>query len=130
MIMCLFSEVVFLVFSALMVFKGFKHPEIFSGGSEPKYEKIRLPRGLKEKYKTELAQYMKNKKSYLDPTFNLKELAGKVSIPPHHLSQVLNTHLNQNFFDFINSYRIKESQRLLLEQAPDKKTILEVLFTS
>lgn len=127
-ILYIIAEVVFLVFLALMVFKGFKHPEIFSVASEPKYEKTRLPGSLKEKYKTELIQYMKNKKPFLDPTLSLKELAGKVSIPPHHLSQVLNTHLNQNFFDFINSYRIKESQRLLLEQNPDKKTILEVLY--
>lgn len=127
-ILYIIAEVVFLVFLALMVFKGFKYPEIFSGVSEPKYEKTRLTGSLKEKYKAELVQYMENKKPYLDPTLNLKELAGKVSIPPHHLSQVLNSHLDQNFFDFINSYRIKESQRLLLKQDPDKKTILEVLY--
>ncbi len=122
------AEIVFLVFLALMVFKGLKQPEIFLGVSEPKYEKTLLPEEIKEDYKKKLMDYMESKKPYLDPSLNLKELAEQVSIPPHHLSQILNTHLDQNFFDFINSYRIKESQRLLLEQTSGKKTILEVLY--
>jgi AraC-like DNA-binding protein len=36
--------------------------------------------------------------------------------------------LQQNFFDFINRYRIEEAQRLLTDP-PDKKiTVLEVLY--
>jgi len=58
----------------------------------------------------------------------INDHAEKVSIPPYHLSQVINTCFNQNFFDFINSYRIKDSRRLLSEQDPDKKTIIEILY--
>ena len=71
---------------------------------------------------------MKNDKPFLDPALCLSDLASKLSIPPHHLSQVLNTCFNQNFFDFINSYRIKESKELLSIQAPIKKTILEIIY--
>ena len=75
-----------------------------------------------------LIRYMKSQKPYLEPSLNLDKLAEKVSIPPHHLSQILNTCLNHNFFDFINSYRIKESERLLSEQDSYRKTILEILY--
>jgi len=71
---------------------------------------------------------METQKPYLDPTLCLNNLAEKLAIPTHHLSQVLNICLNQNFFDFINSYRIKESRRLLSEQDPRKKTIIEILY--
>jgi len=71
---------------------------------------------------------METKKPYLDPSLCLNDLAEKVSISPQYLSQVLNTCLNQNFFDFINSFRIKDCKKFLSEQALNKKTILEILY--
>jgi len=126
------AEVVFLIFISLMVLKGLKQPEIFLGYNEnqskPKYEKTPLSDAIKEDYKNKLLQYIETKKPYLDPSLRLNELAEKVSIPPRYLSQVINACLKQNFFDFINSYRIKESKRLLSERVSDNKTILEILY--
>ena len=128
------AEVVFLIFVSLMFLKGLKQPEIFSGNNENrnkrKYEKVLLSEAMKEDYKNKLIQCMEAQKPYLEPSLCLNDLAEKVSISPQHLSQVLNTCLNKNFFDFINSYRIKESKRLLSGQASNKKTILEILYES
>lgn len=41
---------------------------------------------------------------------------------------MINEGLNQNFYDFINYHRVKESERLLREPDSDFKTVLEVLF--
>ena len=126
------AEVVFLIFVSLMFFKGLRQPAIFSGydGNESrgKYEKTSLVDAVKEDYKNKLLLYMETQKPYLEPSLCLNDLAEKVAIAPHHISQVLNASLNQNFYDFINSYRVKESRRLLSEQVPDKKTILEILY--
>ena len=128
------AEVVFLIFVSLMFLKGLKQPEIFSGNNENrekrKYEKVLLSGAMKEDYKNKLIQCMEAQKPYLEPSLCLNDLAEKVSISPQHLSQVLNTCLNKNFFNFINSYRIKESKRLLSGQASNKKTILEILYES
>ena len=128
------AEVIFIVFVSLIFLKGLKQPEIFSGYNEirlkRKYEKTLLPDAIKEEYKNNLIRYMETKKPYLDPSLCLNDLAEKVSIPPHHLSQILNSCLKQNFFDFINSYRIKESKSILVEQGSNKKTILEILYES
>jgi AraC-like DNA-binding protein len=117
-----------------MFFKGLKQPAIFTGYKENqsrgKYEKTSLADAVKEDYKNKLLLYMESRKPYLDSTLCLNNLAEKVAIPAHHLSQVLNICLNQNFFDFINSYRIKESRRLLSEQDSVKKTVLEILYTT
>jgi AraC-like DNA-binding protein len=126
------AEVVFLIFVSLMFFRGLRQPAIFSGYNEnesrAKYKKTSLVDAVKEDFKNKLLLYMETQKPYLEPSLCLNDLAKKVAIPPHHISQVLNTSLNQNFFDFINSYRIKESRRLLSEQGPDKKMILEILY--
>ena len=126
------AEVIFLIFVSLMFLKGIKQPAIFSGYKENqsrgKYEKTSLADVVKEDYKNKLLLYMESRKPYLDSTLCLNNLAEKLAIPAHHLSQVLNICLNQNFFDFINSYRIKESRRLLSEQDSGKKTIIEILY--
>jgi AraC-like DNA-binding protein len=115
-----------------MFFRGLRQPAIFSGYNEnesrAKYKKTSLVDAVKEDFKNKLLLYMETQKPYLEPSLCLNDLAKKVAIPPHHIFQVLNTSLNQNFFDFINSYRIKESRRLLSEQGPDKKMILEILY--
>jgi len=111
------AEIVFLIFVSLMFLKGLRQPVILTGYEDNqykrKYERTSLSDAIKENYKNKLLRYMETRKPYLDPSLCLNDLAKKISIPPHHLSQVLNTCLNQNFFDFINSYRIKESRRLL-----------------
>ena len=128
------SQITFLAFLSVMFFKGLKQPAVFSGSngnqSGPKYEKVPLSTDLKEEYRNRLLQYMEHHKPYLDPSLSLKELAAKLVIPAHHLSQVLNTIMEQNFFDFINTYRITESIRILSEDTTQSKTVLEVLYQS
>jgi len=131
-ILYIFAEIIFLVFLSIMFLKGLKQPEVFlvkiGNHSNPKYEKTLLSDLKKEEYKNRLLKYMKTEKPYLDPLIGLQELAQKLSIPPHDLSQVLNTSLKQNFFDFINSYRIEESKKIFSEDISNKKTILEILY--
>lgn len=131
-ILYIVAEVVFLTFISIMFLKGLKQPAIFSGinknQSRHKYEKTLLADAIKEDYKEKLIRHIISQKSYLEPSLSLDDLAEKVSIPPHHLSQILNACFNQNFFDFINSYRIKESEKLLSEQSSYRKTILEILY--
>lgn len=117
------------IMANLIVFQGLKQPEIFIGvNHKSKYEKSSLTKSDRERYLEKLISFMKSEKKYLIPNLTLNELAERVSINPHHLSQVLNTCLNQNFFDFINSYRIEESKKLLSEHSYNKKTILEILY--
>jgi AraC-like DNA-binding protein len=62
---------------------------------------------------------MQSDKPYMSGDITLQKLAEKVSIPANHLSQIINERIGQNFFDFINSYRVKEVQRLFAD--PSKK---------
>ena len=58
---------------------------------------------------------MQAKKPYLEPSLTLEDLAGELSLQSWDLSRVINGHFHQNFFNFVNSYRIEEALRLFAE---------------
>jgi AraC-like DNA-binding protein len=85
-------------------------------------------RSEKEAIIQSVIQHMQSEKPYLEPELSLDELALQLSIKPRVLSQAINDILQQNFFDFINRYRIEEARRLLTNPADKKITVLEVLY--
>jgi len=75
-----------------------------------------------------LKKYMHEHNPHLDPDLTIQDLALKVNMPVRDLSMLINHHMGQHFFDFINEYRIKNAMQLL--RNPDKKevTVLEILY--
>ena len=122
---------IFFIANAL-VYQGLRFPQIFcdESSSRQKYERNLLTEKEKDQYSKKLLEFMTAKKPYLNPTLSLADLASQVNIPSYVLSQVLNVVLKQNFYDFINHYRVKESKSLLRSASNDGKTILEVLYAS
>lgn len=50
---------------------------------------------------------------YKDPHLKLNDLARKINISGHQLSQLLNDNLGKSFSTFINEYRIREACKLI-----------------
>ena len=123
------SRIVLYLFISLMIYKALRQPYILLGRSqEPGTRRQSLSALSKETYLQKLRNHMERDKPYLDPELTFEELSRRVAIPPRSLTTVLNECLNQNFYDFINCYRVQESARLLMEKTPRSRTILEVLF--
>lgn len=117
------------IFATFIVYKGLRQPALFSGIEEKaKYAKSRLTRDQSERHIKKLVQYMNTEKPYLMPSLSINDLAAELSIPSRYISQGINDSLNQNFFDFVNGYRIEEAKRIFMKPAGRKKTILEVLY--
>jgi len=117
------------LFITIMIYKGLKHPCLLLGDTyDSQLRKQSLSAVSKETYLQKLLGFMEREKPYLDPDLTLEQLAKRVSIPSRSLTTVLNEYLNRNFYDFINSYRVKESTGILLEKSPRYKTVLEVLY--
>jgi AraC-like DNA-binding protein len=126
------------VFIILIGYFGLKQKEIFSGfeknefvtssNSEEKYAGSTLKETDAEKCAEKLKNYMAEKKPYLNPDLNLPQLAGELNIPSHHLSQVINKNLGQNFFDFINRYRIEEVKSKITHPDYQKYSVLGIAF--
>ena len=119
------------VFVYAMGYIGLRRPEALTGMEEvpappPRYEKSTLTLERSDTYLQRLLDLMKTEKPYLDGDLTLQKLAKALAISPHHLSQTINEQLNQNFFDFINAYRIEEAKRMLLDPAKKHYSILAV----
>jgi len=52
---------------------------------------------------------------YLSNQLTIEELAKKLNTNRTYLSQIINENFSTNFNNFINKYRVKEAQRMLLE---------------
>jgi AraC-like DNA-binding protein len=125
----LINFLAFFIFYNYIFFKALIQPTIFSGVEEESRQKTPyLSKSVEKQYLNRLSQYMESEKPYLDPNITLINLSRKVLIPHRSLSEIINNTLGQNYYDFINTYRIKESQRLLSDTATQRKTILEILY--
>lgn len=70
-----------------------------------------------ERFMVQLLDAMKNDKLYLNPALNRDKLAAYTGINAKTISATLNQHLQQNFNDFVNNYRVNEvCERLLLDE--------------
>lgn len=82
------------------------------------------------KLKSELNVLMKEQHLYLNHDINLASLSEEMNITSHQLSYIINNGFNQNFFQFINTYRIDKAKSLLLDKSSDKLTILGIAYES
>lgn len=118
--------------------KSLKQPEVilyigessFKEGDErtTSYQKSGLAPETAENYLNKLIEVMDKEKPYLNERLNLPELSKMVDISTHNLSEVINTKLNQNFYDFINKYRVEEVIRLIKEDINFSYSILSIGF--
>jgi YesN/AraC family two-component response regulator len=60
-----------------------------------------------------LENVMKEEKPFLNKNLSLSILADKLGIRTHVLSFVLNTHYNENFYTYVNNFRIDYCKALL-----------------
>ena len=80
-----------------------------------KYEKSSLSEEVEDAVLTRLTRLLETEKPYLQSDLSLPKLARQLRTNPHHLSQLLNDRLGQNFFDWLATHRIAEARRLLSE---------------
>ncbi|MFH7013569.1 helix-turn-helix domain-containing protein [Flavobacterium sp. FlaQc-52] len=77
-------------------------------------------------YKNKLLQLMSEEKPYLDTELNLIKLSDMLGLSGHQLSYIINNGFDENFFYFVNKFRVQKAKELLEKQDNDKFTILAV----
>ncbi|NRB20512.1 MAG: helix-turn-helix transcriptional regulator [Rhodobacteraceae bacterium] len=75
------------------------------------------------RYADRLEKRMAQGELWRDSSLNLRGLSAAVSLPPIHLSEVLNTRLSLTFYDFVNQHRVKDACALL---SASNQTVLEI----
>ena len=85
-----------------------------------------------DKTLADLKQLMDQEKLYINENINLSEIATRLELTPHQLSELINSKLNKGFSRFIREYRIAEAKRQLIDE-PSASVLsigLSVGFTS
>lgn len=116
-----------------VILKALRQPEIFAGIAQnetTKYQGSNLTPIQIEDYKNQILIFLRTEKPFLNPQVSITDLSKELSISSKHLSQVINQSFGKNFFDFINSYRIQEVQRILKESVDEKLIVLEAMYQS
>lgn len=123
------------------IMKALKYPELFRGVNsklkltkdilpevEEKPESVNEQNDLISRQITELKRYMTEQEPFLDPSLTIQELSNQINIPVRDLSILINHHIDQHFFDFVNEYRIQKAMNILKDQSKGQLTVLEILY--
>lgn len=81
-------------------------------------------------YLSKLSTSLDTEQHYLDPDLSLKRLADQLDIHPNKLSWLINERLDQNFNEYINSYRLATFQVKAVDPANAHLTLLALAYES
>jgi AraC-like DNA-binding protein len=70
-----------------------------------------------------LTQLMAEQKPYRDPGLTLSDLADLMQMTERTLSRLLNSGMQKNFYEYLNSFRVEEIKQLLLDENKQHLTI-------
>jgi AraC-like DNA-binding protein len=106
--------------------------EIVSKPSVPlqKYNKSALTIAVLKDYKVKLDSVIQDEHVYLDNELTLDVLAKKLKMPIHHLTQLFNIYIGENFNQYINKYRVEHACRLLADEEENDSSIEDIAFQS
>ena len=83
-----------------------------------------------ERFIYSLLSYMKEQKPYLNPEITISKLGEELNVTEEYISSILNSRLNNNFFDFINGYRVEEFKLQCIEPKNNNLTLIGIAFNS
>ncbi|WP_420317424.1 helix-turn-helix domain-containing protein [Ekhidna sp.] len=117
------SSLLFYAISYKLFGVRFQQPDVSS-----KYQKSGLKQAEAVSYTDQLKKLIQEEKLYLRNGLRLKDLADKLDISNHQLSEILNQHMQTTFFDLINSYRVKEAKEKIKHE--NQYTLLHIAHKS
>ena len=136
----LLMVVVLISFLIWIVMKALYNPKLFHSidGSIPlvsnlveqkqPIEETDKDRKVKQEQIDRVLGFMKEERPFLDSSLSLQKLAQQLSLPAQELSLLINHSLGKHFFDFVNEFRIREAQKILIDSSQKAKTVLEILY--
>ena len=114
----------------LIYFFQKRYPEFFQqlnvSLNEEKYRRSLLTSVNLDRIKEKLEQLKEHEQFFLDEEISLAGLADRVGLSTHQLSEYLNSKLEVNFFTYINSLRIDEACKRLVQEKD--KPVLTIAY--
>lgn len=124
------------VYVVILGIYGLSRTNIFSSTEKYANEFVKLkPSKLlndeadsKDLFVSKLMNYMEEEKPFIDYDISVGKLAKQLDVKPEYLSDILNSELKQNFFDFINTYRINEFKEKVKEPNNNNLTLIGIAY--
>lgn len=123
----------------VLVYEGLFQEEVFSNSrsidpvekdKNPSVEEVKTQQPSQERSELlqKLLTYMEEKKPYLAEGITISDLAGQLNINRNQLSALINNNTGENFYKFINRYRVEEVKRIFSDPARQNYTILAMAY--
>ena len=90
----------------------------------------RIPESEFSLQKQKLENLMSTEKPFLNATLGLPDLAARLKVTSHELSYLINEGFGENFYQFVNRYRVEEAKRLLYSKEHQHLNMLGIAFES
>ncbi|MBN2352027.1 MAG: AraC family transcriptional regulator [Spirochaetales bacterium] len=120
--------VFFAGFSYFILFNAIRRPQALLGRDDAANQRKSLSDRTAESYKKELLSIMEKRKPHLEPELSLSDLSCLTGIPSRSLSEVIRKCECDNFYDFVNEFRVKEFIRFLADPSLSHQTVLTLMF--
>lgn len=89
------------------------------------YKNSTLSVSAKVAIREQIINYFEEEKAHLNPALNMNVLAAALKIPKYQITEVLNTEIGNNFFQFVNHYRVEAVKKMLSD--PKNKYSIEAI---
>ncbi len=78
-----------------------------------KYQKVKIDEAECADIVKRVKEYIERERIYTNADLKMKDLADELNLSAPKLSQVFNIYLKENYYEFINRYRLNEFKRLI-----------------
>ena len=117
-----FNYTILLALNYILGFYGLKQEKVVAlepEEGEGKYKRSRLRKDYKERVKQRLLALFEKERPYMESELTVNAVAARLKVPRHVLTEVLNTSLDKNFYQFVNEYRVEAVKEMLAD--PQKR---------
>ena len=125
------SNIAFLFLYSILFFVSITSPSLVQNSDKrQKYWYSNLSDYEAKELLNRLHGYINETQIYRKSGLSLKELASSIGVSERHLSQVINDLKGQNFFDFINFYRVEHAKKLISQNIDNQRTMFDIFWES
>lgn len=90
---------------------------------ERKYKGMKLDEKECEEIVAQMRHYLETEHAYRNPDLKRADIAQALHVPPAKLSQIFTLYLKENYYDFINRYRLTEFKQMIADGESQRYTI-------
>lgn len=130
------ADILYLMLVAIIVvsiiLKSWRQPEVISGFYQDteKYKTSGLKAADVDLIKEKMRTLIEEEQVFLQPELSLQQLANRLELPAHQLSQLINQEYQLNFSHFINEWRISYAVAQIKNGAHKTTTLEGIAYES